>query len=314
MIDHDTLELRRMVETDPGSANKPDLPALIRSGRRIQARRRVLGGGLALGAAAVVTVPLLALTGGPADGPAEGPVTGTDHAQDVAPSSAPTSAPAQGTTAEPECGVLSCVEPDGKVVETGRLIDELPVHTLPSGAEEILYVAQTEDVGDPAGRTIEVLSAGYRDDGKIVRTVWALHPVAGNTEAPRFWSNPGHANGRPGDSDHYVVLGYVKGSPAEITWSTPDGDSGPVAGLLRLDGYTAFYLTRPMPADYVAPPRVTRNPDGSYTVETDEGPRTVRSGESFDRGLLIGDEFAPDLTVHTSDGWSCTLQECGTSG
>ncbi|GAB2454119.1 hypothetical protein GCM10027062_38200 [Nocardioides hungaricus] len=306
MTDQDTIELRRMVETDPAHAGPPDLPALIRSGRRVRNRRRVVGGGVALGAAAVVTVPLLILTGGPGVTPV---------ADDMAPASAPTSTSVSPRTAGSRCGVLSCVDPPSSVVETGALLDELSVDTLPDGAEEILYVARAQGAGAWAGQRIEVLSAGYRADGKVYRTAWALQPETSDPGAPRFWASPGLVNGRPGDSDHYVVLGFVDGSPERITWSTPDGGSGEVDGMLRLDGYTAFYLTQPMPADYV-PPRVTKNKDGSVTVETDEGPRTVRSGdETSIEDLMAGaTEFSPELTIHTSDGWSCTLRECGSMG
>lgn len=307
MTDHDTLELRRIVESDPVPATVPDLAALIGSGRRARARRRALSGGVALGAAVVVAIPLLTLTGGPTGDPVSDP----SLARDVT-----TSAPPAPAAAAPVCGVLSCVDPDSTSVETGAVIDELSVNTLPNGAEEILYVARTESGGPSADLTIDVLSAGYRDDGKIFRSVWALEPGSGDSGLPRFWSGPGPANGRPGDSDEYVVLGYVDGSPEAITWTTPDGEAGRADGILRLDGYTAFYLTRPLPDDYVPPSRVTRNADGSHTVETDEGPRTFRSGDRVRLSDLLGDatEFAPDLTVHTSDGWSCSLKECATGG
>lgn len=315
MTDHDTLELRRMVENDPTPPAMPDLPALLVSGRRIRARRRAVGGGVALVAAALVTVPLLAWTGEFSGGS----VTDTNLAQDATSAFASTSTPAQGANGALECGVLSCVDPDTSVVETGTLVDELSVGTLNDGAEEILYVAQTEGVGAWASQKIEVLSAGYRVDGQVFRTAWALQPETSEAEAPRFWANPGLTNGRPGDSTHYVLLGYVDGSPEKVTWSTPEGETGEVGGVLRLDGYTAFYLTRPMPADYAAPPRATKNADGSFTFETDEGPRTVRSGDALSseerKDLMgFGTTFSPDLTIHTSDGWSCTVQECGSLG
>lgn len=309
MTDHDTLELRRMVDSDPVEASLPDLPDLIRSGRRIRTRRRVLGGlggGVALGAAAALAVPLLTVAGG---GPADVPATATDTA-------APASASGSPAPAETRCGVLSCVHAASSSVETGQVLDELTVGTLPGGATEVIYVARNPGAGTWKGQTVEVLSSGYRLDGRLRRTAWALQPGSDGPDAPRFWTSPELANGRPGDNDHYAVLGYVDGSPEEITWSTPDGRSGEVDGLLRLDGYTAFYVSQPMPADYVPPPLPTKNPDGSFTIETENGPRTFRSGDRVSSDVLMGNatDFAPDLTIRTSEGWSCTLEECGTSG
>ncbi|MFT4289322.1 hypothetical protein [Nocardioides sp.] len=320
MTDQDTIELRRMVERDPAHAAPPDLPALIRSGRRIRARRRLLGAGAALGVAAVVAVPMLTLAGGPAGTPV------ADVARDTASASATRPGPASATADEPECGVLSCVDPDDDMVETGTVVDELSIDTLPDGAEEILYVARTEGEGEQKGRTVEVIMAGYRYQGRVYRTAWALQPGADDPEAsggdrtdrPGLWINPGPVNSPDCTGDHYVLLGYVDGSPEQITWSTPDGGTGEVGGLLRLDGYTAFYLTQPMPVGCVPALSATRNPDGSITVQTEQGPKTFHSGDvvTIPRKELMGTDpgLPPGLTIHTSDGWSCTIQKCGSSG
>jgi hypothetical protein len=254
-------------------------------------------------------VPLLALTGGSADTPATDP-------SPAALTSTPTAT--RSAEAGPVCGVLSCVHAASSALEAGTVVDELTVGTLPGGATEVIYVARNPGAGVWAGQTVDVLSSGYRLDGRLRRTAWALQPGTDGPDAPRFWASPELANGRPGTNDHYAVLGYVDGSPDEITWSRPDGSTGEVDGMLRLDGYTAFYVAQPMPSDYVPPPRATRNPDGSFTFETDEGPRTIRSGDKLTGGLqeLMGNatDFSPDLTIHTSDGWSCTLRDCGTGG
>lgn len=282
MTDRDTLELRSMVDHEPVQAGTPDLPALIRAGRRARTRRRVVGGGAALGAVAALTVPLLVLTGG-------GETAGTDseRAREVPAASAPA----------PDCGVLWCVGPgrSGVEVEAGKLVGVLPLGGLRDGAEEIVYVARSEGA--------ETLMAGYRAGGTTYRTVWALATRSGDPDAPRFWAQAGVVNREPGASDHYVVLGYVDGSPEEITWSTPDGESGQVDGMLRLEGYTAFYLTQPMPADYVdSLPEWSQNDDGSVTVVPGKGHET--------RPV----DFPPELRISTSDGWSCTLRECGSIG
>ncbi|WP_122817521.1 hypothetical protein [Nocardioides pantholopis] len=281
MTDRDTLELRRMVDNEPAHAGTPDLPALISAGRRVRTRRRAIGGGAALGVVAAVAAPLLVLTGGSGEAP------GADRGREVPAASAPA----------PDCGVVSCVDPGSSEVEAeaGTLVGVLPLGGLRGGAEEIVYIARSK--GD------ETLMAGYRAGGTTYRTAWVLDTRSGDPDAPRFWSNAGPVNREPGDGDHYVVLGYVDGSPDEITWSSPDGESGEVDGVLRLDGYTAFYLTQPLPAGYVdSLPEWSQNDDGSVTIVPDE---------DHPSGAI---EFPPELTISTSDGWSCTLRECGSIG
>ncbi|KAA1427356.1 hypothetical protein [Nocardioides antri] len=65
-----------------------------------------------------------------------------------------------------------------------------------------------------------------------------------------------------------------------------------------MDGRTIFYLTRPLPADYEPPP----------------SPRIDRDTGSFRISDLTGQAFIPDLTIRTSDGWSCSLADCGSTG
>lgn len=279
MTDHDTLELRRMVADEPVHPGQPDLTALVASGRRIRTRRRAVAGGVALGTGAALATPVLLLA---LSGPGGGP---TRESLPVA------------TEAAATCGVLSCVSPDGSSRETGEVVGELEVGPLAGGATELVYVARQPGAGEWEGQTVDVLSAGYRLDGQLRRTAWALQPGSDGPRAPRFWGSAGPANARPGEHDHYAVLGYVDGSPDEITWSTPDGATGAVDGVLRLDGYTVFYVSQPMP-------------EGAG-----EAPRPKREGELITLAELSGDTvLAPELTISTSDGWSCSFEDCGTTG
>lgn len=279
MTDRDTLELQRMVAHEPVHALDPDLTALVVRGRRARTRRRALTGGVALGTAAALATPALLLTlGGPGG------------------SATPDSVPVASEGAAPACGVLSCVSTAGSSRETGEVIAELEVGPLAEGATEVVYVARRAGAGEWEGQTVDVLSSGYRIDGQLRRTAWALQPGSDGPRAPRFWGSAGPANGQAGEHDHYAVLGYVDGSPDEITWSTSDGGSGAVDGVLRLDGYTVFYVSQPMP-------------EGSET------PRPTREGQLITLAELAGETvLAPDLTISTSDGWSCSWEDCGTTG
>lgn len=278
VTDRDTLELQRMVADDPVHTGEPHLAALVAAGRRARTRRRALAGGVALGTAAALATPVLLLSLGDAGG-----------------RSTPDTVPVATAGAAPTCGVLSCVSHDGSSREAGELVAELEIGPLAGGATEVVYVSRQPGAGEWEGQVVDVLSSGYRVDGQVRRTAWALQPGSDGPRAPRFWGSPGPANGQAGESDHYAVLGYVDGSPDEITWSTPDGTTGPVDGMLRFDGYTAFYVSRPLPEG--------------------EAPRPTREGDLITLAELAGQAVpAPDLTISTSDGWSCSLEDCGTTG
>lgn len=305
MNEHDTLELRRMVEQDPTSRGVPDLAVIMAQGDRIRTRRRARASGLVLGVVAATLAPALAL----------GLLRGAAPDEVVLDTTVATS-PAPWP--ELDCGLVSCVTPDSSP-QTEPVLAELELATTPSGARDVLYVLEGDGYGERAGQKVDVVAAGFREDGQLRRTAWALHVDLAAAGEPRFWVEAGQLGGRPADSDHYVVLGYVEGTPERITWTTPDGASGEAAAILRRDDYSAFALTVPFPADHVPPPRVVENADGSFTVETPDGPVTVREGETVGgRSLqdLVGQVplFQPDLTVSTSDGWSCTLAACGSSG
>lgn len=288
--DSTTLELRRMVHDDPVAPGGPDLSAVIGSGRRTVARRRAALAGGALGAVAAIAVPAVLLAGG-------GEAT---RAPDDLPVLQRPSAPAPTTIDGKDCGVLSCVDPAASV-ETGTVIgDPLVVGALPGGGQELVYLINTEgtDLGTGEAAMVDVLKVGYRIDGRLFSTLWGPQPGYDGGSPIRFWSNPGLFAARDGSGDHYVVVGYVEGSPDQISWSTPDGRTGLVNGTQVVEDYTLFYLTRPLPAGYEPPGKVIRGKDGSTTVDELGG----------------GSAFPPELTIHTSDGWSCSLQECGSMG
>jgi hypothetical protein len=290
MNDHDILELRRIVADDPISADHPDLPRLIRSGRRRLVRRRTTMTGAALGAAAAIAVPIFVVAGG-----TEAPGTAADRGDVAGPANQ------EGRVVAPRldgCGMLSCFAPEAGTVEPGTVLGELPVGTSPGGEQEQVYVVNTDgvDLGTGQEGRVDVLKAGYRVDGELHSTVWALQPGYDGDSPVRFWMSPGLINAPIGAGGRYVVIGYVDGTPDQISWSTPDGRSGDVDGMKAMDGYTIFYLTRPLPADY-DPPSFTRKKDGSFKVHG-----------STDT------DFSPRLTIQTSDGWSCSLEECGSMG
>jgi hypothetical protein len=301
MTDQDLHTLLRdhVTSTEPPFTLLPEQAV-----RRSRAARTRAGIGVAaMGLAAAAVVGVILVTSLPGSGPS--------GRAEVA-----TSPPASAQAGDDACGVLSCVRPASDTPEDGTLVRELSLGARDDGAEELLYVVRTTGAGTHAGETIDVLKAGYRYDGTVYSTVWALQPFEDGPDAPRFWFNVGPANARAGAGDHLVVLGYVGGSPREITWSTPDGSSGEVDGVLRLDGYTAFYLTLPMPDDYVPPAKVERNDDGSITIHRQNGSTTIPADRVTGKDLAAGQSssFRPEVTIETSDGWSCTLEDCGSTG
>jgi hypothetical protein len=321
MTDHETLELRRIIDGDPADPGTPDVAGLRAAGAAGLRRRRIRVAAAALALTAAVAAPAYLLTG------RAGEMATDPIRPDVATGPAkPSQSPAddQNPADDRECGVLSCItegiDPVADFREKGTVVESVRVGTLPNGAEELFYLARDRGVDLRTGEKgqVDVLKAGYRLNGVLYGTAWTLQPGYQAASGPRLWSNPGPFNAQDGSTGHYVVLGYVDGAPDKITWSTPDGEQGEVDGVLRLDGYTAFYLSLPMPEDFVPPNPVTRNEDGSITVETEDGPKTLAEGEltGVTIGELLGphayDGWPPDLTIQTSDGWSCSLADCGT--
>jgi hypothetical protein len=304
MTDQDLAELHRMVSDDPLPSGQPDLASLRAAGTRRLRRRRVGAGTVALAAVAALGLPTYLLAG---DDGADGP-SGIDPA--APPPMASTDA------AGLECGAVLCHgSGTDRRAGTDDLVGEPWVLSRYSdGSEEVVYAARTEGsdlaTGDPA--MVDVVMIGRRVDGDLYGAAAALQPGSSGQspggDPVRFWSNRSKL-GDP-DSEDYVVLGFVPGAPEQITWSTPDGDSGAVDGTSTsvLEGYTVFYVTpalseKQREANGDRPDPVERTTDGGKVVELE--------------GSYVGGRettWPPDLTIHTSDGWSCSLADCGSVG
>lgn len=301
MTDQDTLELRRMVAEDPLPAGPPDVASLRAAGSRRLRRRRIGAGAVALAAVTVVGLPAYVLTGD--DG---GSVpSGTDPA--AAPPMASTNA------AGLECGAMTCLDSEANHRPTKDPLagDPWVLSRFSDDSEEVIYAVRTDGhdlaTGDPA--KVDVIYIGRRVDGELYGAVSALQPGSEATspdgDPVRFWSNQTLV-GDP-DSEEYIVIGSVPGAPEEITWSTPDGDNGAVDGTSTsvVDGFTVFYLTPALPEEH----REAKNPEPRPVERTTDGDKVIElSGSGADA------PWPPELTIHTSDGWSCSLAECGSVG
>jgi hypothetical protein len=285
MIDHET-QLERIVAADHADVPPPDLALLIAAGRRRRRRRRTAACIASVAAAAVLAVPTYVVAtsaGGERDGSGTTVASGTSAARQ---------------------GCVLCRPPaaSGRP-ETGALLGEpLVIGTQPDGVDEVLYAVRTDGTDLRTGEEgpVDVLKLGWRQAAEIHPAASTVQPgydgISPDGDPVQFWSSPGVQR----QADEFLVVGYVDGAPAEITWSTPNGDSGPVDGTSTavIDGYTVFYLTRPLPAGSEPPSyRQVPAPGGDKAIEIDPGGR-----------------FPPSLTIHTSDGWSCSLQRCGSVG
>ncbi|RHW24260.1 hypothetical protein D0Z08_25450 [Nocardioides immobilis] len=249
MTDHDTLELRRIVDADPAHAGSPDLPALIGSGRQSLARRRSLIGGTALAAAAAIVVPTVLLTGGAGD-------SGTDAPPAASPSTATSAAPrcdwkcqeGRNPVQPPdECGVIICLwDDEPQAVERAELTGEpWVIGALPRGGRELFYPVRIRGT-DPTtgeGAMVDVVMSGYQRDGKLYRHHWAWQPGA---EDGDFLVTGGFRDpwAEPGSTATFKVDGFVDGTYDDITWTAPGGLSGTaVSNTSLVPGHTVFYLT-----------------------------------------------------------------------
>jgi len=281
MTEPDTVQMQRLVEADRPAPTAPDVPALLAAGHRRLRRRRIGAGAASLAVAAAVGLSAYAVGGGLADD-GDGPTAVADVP------------PADG----PRCGAIACLDPGARAEREQVVGGPWVVGELAGGAGEVLYTVRTDGMdlatGDPA--EVEVLTVGYELDGVLhpsARTVQPGHDgrsPAGRTVS--MWANAGPVGG---PADTVVVVGYVEGAPEEITWSTPDGQSGTVDGTdgSLVPGHTVFFATLPLPPGHEQPTYEKRG--GSYRVSP-------------------GDPFPPDVTFHTSDGWSCSLADCGSIG
>lgn len=293
--DRDTLQLQRLVEADRPHPSGPDVAALLTAGHRRLRRRRAVTGAASLAAVAAIAVP--AYVG---SGLGERPADNSGVA--VSPTDAPPS-----TSGTPGCGVLLCVDSTKTVVEDGELVGDPWVLSEPAdGVEEVVYTARTEGfdlaTGEPG--LVDVLMLGYRRGGELHRLAATVQPgfeaVSPAGETVSLWSNGGRL-GEP-DSDVFFVVGYVDGTPDQITWSTPDGTEGTVDGLdtATVPGRTVFYVALP-------------RSEGAQGAERPDRTQDPKSGGE----VLLGgasQSSVPDLTFHSSDGWSCSLKDCGSLG
>lgn len=286
MNDLHTAELRRMVADDPVPTTPPDLDALLTAGRRRVRRRRLAVGATAVAAVAAVGVPTYLWSSGTG--------AGTDRVtDDMVAAAVP--------TATGDCGQLLCGDPrQDSAPERAPLAGEhWVVGRLSDGTEEVIYAATSE------GAMVDVLMVGHREAGDLRRVAATVQPGSEGRspdgDPVRFWTNPSLLGAEPGGD--YLVVGFVEGAPEQITWSTPNGDSGPVDGVSTtvVDGYTVFYLSQPYPA-------------GSEPRESDRDVTHGKDGEVVLEDAGGAQDFPPNLTIHTSDGWSCSLADCGSRG
>ena len=285
MIDHET-QLERIVAADHADVPPPDLGVLTAAGRRRLRRRRAAISVAAVAAAAVLAVPTYVVA------------TSAGGERDASGTTVASGAPAERQ------GCVLCRPPaaSGRT-EAGALLGEpLVIGTQPGGVEEVLYAVRTDGTDLATGEQgpVDVLMLGWRQAGELQPAAWTVQPgydgISPDGDPVRFWSSYSVQR----RADEFLVVGYVDGAPAEVTWSTPTGDSGPVDGTSTsvINDYTVFYLTRPLP-DGFEPPSYQQvpTPGGDTAFKIDPG-----------------GGFPPLLTIHTSDGWSCSLQDCGSVG
>ena len=225
--DHDTEELRRIVDAEPLHHSGPDLGRLRTGGRSALRRRRAITGVAAFAAAAAIAAPAYVVVAGSSGGQVGGTTSGGPAGRPGLTGRVPS---------DPECGVFSCLGGEGRAERAPVVGEPWTIGELAGGAEEVLYVAR--DNGS------DVVVAGVRDEKTLRRTVGALHPGANEMG---MWSTY-TADG----SDQFSVVGYVAGTPEEINWSTPNGEQGGVTGTnsALLPGHTIFHLTLPLPDDF----------------------------------------------------------------
>jgi hypothetical protein len=294
--DRETIQLQRLVEADHPHPTGPDLDTLLAAGHRRLRRRRAVTGAAAVAVVAAIAVPAYVASGG----------TGERASDRLGVATSSPSSQQPSTSGTPGCGVLLCADDTDAMPEKGKVVGEPWVLSEPAdGVEEVVYTARTQGVDLATGEPgeVDVLMLGTRNDGKLHRSAAVLQPGSdgvspeGNTTS--LWSNGGRLGEK--DSDVFFVVGYVEGTPDEITWSTPDGDQGAVDGMdtSTTPGYTVFYLTVP-------------KPEGTGGDEPEPKP-VEKDGKKY---LEIGgdDSFRPDITFHSSDGWSCSLTDCGSVG
>ncbi|MDO9455966.1 hypothetical protein [Nocardioides sp.] len=268
----DRTEDRRMaalVASDRPSGLPPDLDGLRAGGRRRLWRRRAAVAGAAAAVVLAIGVPL-ALVGGD-DGRSDSLPEAT---QPPTPSSTPTPRPsptAPGVDPAPTRAESVRVPLSGGTFLTGELEEgEIIGATVDLGTYEgydkVLYPAR-----QPSGDAC--LSVGLRVDGRLVRLLCAVVPVADTDDRFVMW---GGAREEPGtvasvDGPGYLLVGAVPGD-TEVAIAAEGDEPRPVT-TVRTDvfpGYTVFVDEAPWDAAWdglqLAPLTVTTGSDLSLDV------------------------------------------------
>lgn len=237
-------DLQELIDADPLDRTQPDLPSLIRSGRRIQVRRRAAAGtagALAVAALAVAgaTLPGRGTPGGPGIATDPSPSDTVPHVhKHHRPAHAPTTPAATGASC-PIAGIFICDTP----VAEGRtpVGDVVPIGHNVDGNTEVVYAVRQPgfdlDTGKP--ETVVALKAGLLEgpDGLHGQGT-GLQPGYDSAHTAPIPMSGGTQTGR------YAILGDVAGQVGPITWTDADGVSHPVTGqsTMVVPGYTVFWL------------------------------------------------------------------------
>ena len=297
-IDHDDETIRRLFAAEATHPTSPDLVTLRQATHRSLRKRRLSGAAVCVAAMLAVGAPVyLGATPFSGQGGSGTPVAGAGSTSS-SPADAPTSATLQQVPPG-ECGVLVCARPHVGSEEQNMVRGEPLLVASHDGVDELLYATRQEgyDHRTAAPATVDVLKLGYRDNSGLTNAVWALQPGTDSTsptgDVTRFYYSRGVVGDK--DSERTLVFGYVDGTPDQITWTSDTGASGTVDGMSStvIDGYTVFYVS-------VAG---EGQPEASEAARNDAGFRIQSSPND-----------APGLTIHTSDGFSCSLQDCAHTG
>jgi hypothetical protein len=238
-------DLQELIDADPLDRSLPDVPSLIRAGRRIQVRRRA-----AAGTAGVLAVAALAVAGAslPGRGTSGSPGFATDPSHSGAVpdghhhnrrASGPTTTPATSGVSCPVDGIYVCDTPPAEHrVPVGDIV---PIGHDVDGDTEVVYAVRQPgfdlDTGKP--ETVVALKAGlFEGPDGLHGQGTGLQPGFDSTHMAPIPMSGGTQAGR------YAILGDVPGSVGPITWTDADGASHPVTGqsTMVVPGSTVFWL------------------------------------------------------------------------
>jgi hypothetical protein len=238
-------DLQELIDADPLDRTQPDVPSLIRAGRRIQVRRRAAAGtagALAVAALAVAgaTLPGWGTSGSPsiATDPSHSGTVHNGHKHNR-PAYGPTTTPAATGASCPVDGIYICETPPAE--SRTPVGDVVPIGHDVNGDTEVVYAVRQPgfdlDTGKP--ETVVALKAGLLEgpDGLHGQGT-GLQPGYDSAHVAPIPMSGGTQAGR------YAILGDVPGSVGPITWTDADGVSHPVTGqsTMVVPGYTVFWL------------------------------------------------------------------------